>query len=226
MKAKILSLISLLALLLVSTSILAEGRPTGIRIGRAVSGGGLTVEIDATITGTTDYYGFDGSTNAWLGNNIRTFKGDQGWQYASSSLNVPLPWAVDWGDSYYLPNQILFGPSGGPYRGTFSHTYAVGGTYAVTIGDALCCGGDGEFFPPINSGNLITGYTRYIWTDSPGQETFSTYTSPALLAITANATVTTGTGIPVLNIYGLLAMAFLFVGTGVLVFRKPQRSAA
>jgi len=223
MKTKILPLFSLLALLLVSTSILAEGRPTGIRIGRAVSGGGLTVEIDATITGTYSYYGFDGSTNAWLGNVIRTFNGDPGWQYASSNTNVPSPRAVDWGDSYYLPNQILFGPPGGPYRGTFSHTYDVGGTYTVTIGDALCCGSDGEFFPPINSGNLITGDTRYVET-TKDWVTFSDYTSPILLAITANATVTTGAGIPALNVYGLLAMSLILVGTGVLVFRRPGRN--
>jgi len=224
MKTKILSLFSLLALLLVSTSLLAEGRPTGIRIGRAVSGGGLTVEIDATITGTTGYYGFDGSTNAWLGNNIRTFTGDPGWQYASSSRNVPLPWAVEWGDSYYESNQLLFGPPGGPYRGTFSHTYAVGGTYMVTIGDAACCGADGEFFTSIKTGNVISGDTRYVWTTGGGGETFGNYDSPILLAITANTTVATGAGIPALNIYGLLAMSLILVGTGVLVFRRPQRT--
>ena len=39
MKAKILSLFSLFALLVVSTAMLADGRPAGLRIGRAVSGG-------------------------------------------------------------------------------------------------------------------------------------------------------------------------------------------
>jgi len=54
-------------------------------------------------------------------------------------------------------------------------------------------------------------------------DTFN-YTSPVLLAITANRTVTTGTGIPTLNLYGLLAMAFVLVGAGLLVYRRPQQA--
>ena len=39
-----------------------------------------------------------------------------------------------------------------------------------------------------------------------------------------DTTVRTGFGIPTLNIYGLLAMAFVLVGTGVLLYRKPQQA--
>ena len=81
MKTKLFTLFSLLALLLVSTAILADGRPTGIRIGRAASGGGdASVEIDVTVTDTwfsyaypTDnfytYYGISyNTTTVWIGN--------------------------------------------------------------------------------------------------------------------------------------------------------------
>ncbi len=39
-----------------------------------------------------------------------------------------------------------------------------------------------------------------------------------------DTTVRTGFGIPTLNIYGLIALAFVLVGTGVLLFRKPQQA--
>ena len=69
MKTKLLALLSLLALLLVSTAILADGRPTGLRITRAVGSAGSTtptVEIDISVTGTTDYYAY-GTGSVWIG---------------------------------------------------------------------------------------------------------------------------------------------------------------
>ena len=39
--------------------------------------------------------------------------------------------------------------------------------------------------------------------------------------MTANATVNVVSGIPALNPYGLLAMALVLVGSGLLVFRRP-----
>ncbi len=47
----------------------------------------------------------------------------------------------------------------------------------------------------------------------------------ALLLVTTAAIVNTGAGIPALNVYGLLAMALVLVGTGPLVYRRPQRTA-
>jgi len=235
MKNKILSLIALLSLLLVSTAILADGRPTGIRIGRAVSGGGTNVEIDITVPGTDFYYvpgGF--STTVWLGNTLenRGFTyGEDVTQFASPAHNVPLPWAIDWGDSYYFDGAVLSGPSGGPFRGTFEHTYVTPGSYVITVGDALCCStgraspGKAVINPPtVTTGSAISGSDRYVWWGYDGDQTFS-YGSSIIQAVTANATVSTGTGIPALNIYGLLAMALVLVGTGLLVYRKPQRSA-
>ncbi|TDJ31630.1 MAG: hypothetical protein E2O56_06735 [Gammaproteobacteria bacterium] len=225
MKAKILSLFSLFALLLVSTAILADGRPTGIRIGRAVSGGNMNVEIDVTVTDTDYYYagGFGGSNTVWLGNRVgwdTTY-----WQYASPTENVPLPWAIDWGDGYQTLNAPLFGPSSGPWQGTFAHTYLVPGTYTIVAGDFVCgteCKGAFSPVAPVGTGNVIYGY-RYL----DGDFTDFTFTETTYsLAITNTAVVNTGTGIPVLNIYGLLAMAFVLVGTGLLLYRKPQRIAA
>ena len=232
MKTKLLTLFSLLALLLVSTSILADGRPTGIRIGRAVSGGGTNVEIDVTMTGTFYAYGYyPYYSTVWLGNGLG--HGNSPWAtqlasaWSSNNSPDPLPWAVDWGDGNYVGDAVLFGPGGGPWTGTFAHTYVTPGSYTVTAGDAL---GRPIFTTSyasgwIYSGNAITGHTRYGWSSSMSQYGTFTYKSANFfLAITANATVNTGTGIPTLNIYGLLAMAFVLVGTGVLLFRKPQQA--
>jgi len=227
MKTKLLTLFSLLALLLVSTSILANGRPTGVRISRLVSGGGLNVEMDVTITGTNRFYpnadtGWTQTTTAWLGNTLYTaFSLDFVGQTDGNGNNLPP--AIDWGDGITVGDAQLFGPAGGPFTGTFTHTYALSGTYAVTVGDAY--GPDfrilGKGAVPF-TGNAISDSVRYVQNvdDTITYGTFS-YATPILLAITANATVTTGTGIPALNIYGLLAMAFVLVGTGVLLIRKP-----
>ena len=227
MKTKLLALLTLLALLLVSTAVLADGRPTGIRIGRAVSGGNMNVEIDITVPATDNSYSGGFSTTVWLGNTLGAPAGFQ--QYASSAQNVPLPWAIDWGDSSYFAGAVLSGPSGGPFRGTFEHTYVAPGAYTVTVGDALCCSpapspNKVPAPPTVTTGNAISASDRYLWSSFSGSETFS-YGSPIIQAVTANATVTTSTGIPTLNIYGLLAMAFVLVGAGLLVYRKPQRSA-
>lgn len=231
MKAKIMSLFSLLALLLVSTTILADGRPTGIRIGRLVSGGNMNVELDVTVTGTNRSYSpFNSPYVQVIGNTVWGI-GRSAWQY-TSSFSDPVPFAVDWGDGSYIGSTPLFG--GGPWTGTFAHTYSVPGTYLVTVGDAY--GTDGIVGIPKGivpyTGNAVTGSTRFVWTGSNGYPSFinyfSTWTtnSPGLLlAITANGTVTTGTGIPALNIYGLLALSLVLVGAGLLVFRRPQRSA-
>ncbi len=242
MKTKILSLFPLLFLLLVSTSVLANGRPTGIRISRLVSGGGTNVEMDVTVTATNRFYSpgltFGATrTTVWLGNYIvgpfTTFASQD---YANGD---PLPWGIKWGDGVYHASAPLTGPSGGPFTGTFSHTYAVPGDYTVTVGDAY---GPSSFNSERNvkggvpfTGNPITGSYRYVWlgdttllgSNYRGDDvTFGTlYTQNALLAITATATVTTGTGIPALNIYGLLAMSLVLVGTGILVYRKPHRTA-
>jgi len=233
MKTKLLTLFSLLALLLVSTAILADGRPTGIRIGRAVSGGNMNVEIDVSITNTYTFYFGDGSNTVWIGNSLG---GGPTYAWARQYTGTfspgpgaadPLPWAIDWGDGYYLGNAVLFGPGSGPWTGTFSHTYLTPGTYLITAGDAIgCCrqysslGTNGT--SRIYTGNVITGHTRYVWNRefaSFYNQTFKT--TNYFLAVTNTATVNTGTGIPTLNIYGLLAMAFVLVGTGVLLFRRP-----
>jgi hypothetical protein len=217
MKTKLLALFSLLALLLVSTAALADGRPTGLRIGRAVSGGGSEVEIDITVTGTDYFYG-DYSSTVWLNYGMENA---EGWQF-TSQRNYPIPFAIDWGDGEYRPDLTLFGPSTGPWTGTFSHTYGSPGTYVITVGDAVCCSESNS--PPGTpiTGNGIFSSTRFVQHED--YSTTWTYGYSILLAITANATVTTGTGIPTLNIYGLLAMAFVLVGTGVLLFRKPQQA--
>jgi hypothetical protein len=229
-------LFSLLALLLVSTAILADGRPTGIRIGRAVSGGGTNVQIDVTVTDT--FYGYSGGASnfyystVWLGNQLGGWTDAWGQQYASpwTSINGadPLPWAIDWGDGYYVGDAPLFGPPGGPWQGTFAHTYVTPGSYTVTAGDALGAAAltnTPTYSPWIYSGNAVTGHTRYGFSVYNGFTNTWTYESANVyLAITANATVNTGTGIPTLNIYGLLAMAFVLVGAGLLVYRKPQQA--
>jgi len=230
MKAKLLTLFSLLALLLVSTAILADGRPTGIRIGRAVSGGNMNVEIDVTIPNTDFYYsgGFGGSNTVWLGNrmgwdtDIWQYTG--GWTYTSPFAD-PLPWAIEWGDGYYFGDAVLFGPSSGPWQGTFAHTYLAPGSYTIVAGDLVCsqpsCDIAASTFPSPSTGYAIYGY-RYVWLVKDFYETFSKSTYP--LAIFNTAVVNTGTGIPTLNIYGLLAMAFVLAGTGVLLFRRPQQA--
>jgi len=239
MKTKLLTLFSLLALLLVSTVVMADGRPTGIRIGRLVSGGGTNVQLDITVPGT-DFYYESFNTEVWIGNTLRNrgFSSFEVYQWSSSSRSVPLPWAIDWGDSYFRGDALLLGPPGGPFVGTFSHTYVTPGTYTVTAGDALCCstiilfptkqelaGKGPALSPTVTTGNAITGTARYINTGwDPITDTWYYSTTPAILAVTANATVNTGTGIPTLNIYGLLAMAFVLVGTGVLLFRRPQQA--
>jgi len=223
MKTKLLTLFSLLALLLVSTAVLADGRPTGIRIGRAVSGGGTNVQIDITVPSTDVYYSGGFSTSVWIGNSL---KGGSVWQYTSAwtptAFVDPLPRAIEWGDGYNLFEGQLFGPPGGPYRGTFSHTYVDPGSYIITVGDAVCCNTKTAYpFGPPTTGNAVTGYTRHgYWTFENTAITWA-YDVPQTLAITNTATVHTGTGIPTLNIYGLLAMAFVLVGTGILLFRKP-----
>jgi hypothetical protein len=240
MKAKILSLFSLLTLLLVSTAILADGRPTGIRIGRVANISASGVEIDITVPGTDSAYTgglWNGNTSVWLGNtlgNTLNFLSYGIFQFESSSRNVPLPWAIDWGDgSYYAGSAPVFGPPGGPFVGTFAHTYVPGGmpySYTITVGDALCCSpiigvpkGAG-----ITTGNVITGSTRYLLTFGSFYDYAQTFNSLryARLAVTNTASVTTGQGIPVLNIYGLLAMSLVLVGAGILVYRKPQRTVA
>ena len=134
---------------------------------------------------------------------------------------------MDWGDGYYIGQAILFGPSNGPWQGTFSHTYTVPGPYTIVAGDFFCdnapeksCDMDFTPTPSFGSGNLIVGY-RYI-SATFDYDTFDNSTS--ILAITNTAVVNTGTGIPTLNIYGLLAMAFVLVGAGLLLYRKPQQA--
>jgi hypothetical protein len=233
MKAKILSLFSLLALLLVSTSILADGRPTGIRIGRLVSGGNQNVELDVTVTGTNRTYSpFNSSNEQWIGYDIWG-SSSRAWQ-VTSNYNEPLPFAVDWGDSSWIGNTVLFRTGGsGPWRGTFAHTYTLPGVYTVTVGDAYGTANTNNDKGTVPfTGNAVTASTRYVWgsdTGSPYNQTnwFEnwTYSSPGLLlAITDQATVNTGTGIPALNIWGLLAMGLVLVGTGVLVFKRSQRT--
>ena len=228
MKTRILILASSLALLLLlSTLALADGRPTGIRITRLVSGGNMNVELDISVTGTNrNYNSFNSSYEQWIGNTIWTsFGADSGWQYASSNGNVALPYAIEWGDGDFVRRTRLFG--GGPWVGTFSHTYGTPGTYTVTVGDVY---NDFTFSPASKgivpyTGNAVTGSTRYVWDDSTDfTQTWTTNSPGLLLAITAQGTISTGTGIPALNIYGLLAMGLVLVGTGVLVFRRPQRS--
>jgi len=224
LKTRILILASSLALLLLSSLALADGRPTGIRITRLVSGGNMNVELDISVTGTNrSYNSFNTSYEQWIGNTVWSIFSDDGWQYASSTGSVALPYAIDWGDGDVVRRTPLFG--GGPWGGTFSHTYTTPGTYTVTVGDAY------NGYTPIGNskgivpftGNAVTGSTRYVWDDGTLLTWTSSY-SGLLLAITATDTISTGTGIPVLNIYGLLAMGLVLVGTGVLVFRRPQRS--
>jgi len=233
MKAKILSLFSLLALLLVSTSILADGRPTGIRISRLTSGGNQNVELDVSVTGTNRSYNtFNDSSQQWIGYQIWGAS-DRAWQ-VTPSYNAPLPFAIDWGDSSWVGSTVLFRTDGiGPWRGTFSHTYTVPGSYTVTVGDAY--GPDRVTNKGVvpYTGNPITASTRFVWENNTGTEYSNSWfdnwtdTSPGLLlAITNTATVNTGTGIPALNIWGLLAMGLVLVGTGVLVFKRPQRTMA
>jgi len=219
-------------MLLVSTAVLADGRPTGIRIGRAVSGGNMNVEIDVTITDTDFWYsasGWGGQSTVWLGNRFG-WGYDSVWQYASNDFSDPLPWAVVWGDGSYIGLAILFGPSNGPWQATFTHTYTVPGSYTIVAGDLFCdtappdsCGMDATATPSFGSGNLVVGY-RYISATFTGIGTFDNSTS--ILAITNTAVVNTGTGIPTLNIYGLLALSLVLVGTGMLLFRKPRRLLA
>ena len=231
MKTKLLTLLSLLALLLVSTFALADGRPTGIRIGRLVSGGGTNVEIDVTVPNTNRTFDTFSSTvwlgNGWGLNDYLPYYSYQFYQFASTARNVPLPWAIDWGDGSYVGFATLFGTSGGPWTGTFAHTYAVPGSYTITVGDQV--GTYAETFP-LTSGNLITGdlryvgFTTYFGGFATATNNYLTYGYHMALAVTATAAVNTGTGIPTLNIYGLLAMAFVLVGTGVLLYRKPQQA--
>jgi len=226
MKTKLLTLFSLLTLLLVSTFALADGRPTGIRIGRAVSGGNMNVEIDVTVPNTDFYYsgGFGGSSTVWLGN--RMGWNTNIWQYTGAwttpNTPDPLPWAIEWGDGYYVGQGVLFGPSNGPWQGTFSHTYLAPGTYTIIAGDVFCelasCDNVPSTFAPPSTGYFQYGY-RYVWVPGTYYNTFSKTTYP--LAVFNTAVVNTGTGIPALNIYGLLAMAFVLVGAGLLVYRKP-----
>jgi len=225
MKTKLLTLFSLLALLLVSTSILADGRPTGIRIGRAANGGDNNVEIDVTITGTDTPWNTFSST-VRLGNRWSQY-GPTVWAYASSNFNSALPYAIDWGDGSRQRFATLFGSPGTGWAATFSHTYSPG-SYVITVGDSR----NGYIgFSSIYTGNIVTGLTRYVHCqgdckDTGYQSWFTTTWEPYtfILAITANTTVSTGTGIPTLNIYGLLAMSFVLVGTGVLLFRRPQQA--
>jgi len=243
MKARILILISLLALLLVSTAVLADGRPTGIRIGRVANISASGVEIDVTVPGTGSLYtaptaNWSGNTSVWLGNslgNAYNFYGYPVWQYRSPSFSVPLPWAIDWGDGYRTTSTVVFGPPGGPFVGTFSHTYVPGGmpySYTITVGDALCC--SSRVIPGANkgtgvtTGNTITGTLRFVRTFGYLYAYNLTFTEVryAEQAVTNTATATTGQGIPTLNVYGLLAMALVLVGVGILVYREPQRFAA
>lgn len=227
MKAKILSLFSLLALLLISTAILADGRPTGIRISRLVSGGGTNVELDATVTGTNFYYTFAGfSSTVFMGPGISNGVGNRGVEVTPGG--DLLFYGIDWGDGSVHTAMVLFGPAGGPFTGTFSHTYADPGTYQVTIGDAYGIGIINKGGIPF-TGNPISASTRYVADSQIGPFTFTgttTWTTGVyqLIGMTAQATVTTGTGIPTLNIYGLLAMSLVLVGAGVLVYRRPQRT--
>jgi hypothetical protein len=246
MKARILSLIALFALLLVSTAALSDGRPTGIRIGSVTNISASGVEIDITVPGTDSLYTFGpfggyGNTSVWLNNALGgtlNYLSVTIWQYASSSQNVPLPWAIDWGDGYYYGDTVLFGPPGGPFTGSFMHTYPPAGgpqSYTITVGDVLCCspyipspsevakGGNG-----VTTGNVITGTLRYLRTFGAVFDYYPTFNSQryARLAVTNTASVITRTGIPALNVYGLLALSLVLVGTGLLVYRKPQRFAA
>jgi len=225
MKTKILTLFSLLALLLVSTAALSDGRPTGIRIGRLVSGGGTNVEIDVTVAGT-DYSWNTVSTTAWLGNawSSPNPAGYPQFQYASDDYSVPLPPGIDWGDGNTFARPVLFGPPGGPWRGTFAHTYTPG-SYTITVGKATCCTSLSAVSANITTGNLVLGYTRYVvWTWQGNRTFYQVYTYLIPLALTTNVTVTTGTGIPTTNVYGLIALALLLVGSGLLLYRKPQRT--
>ena len=191
MKAKILSLFSLLALLLVSTSILADGRPTGIRIGRLVSGGGTNVEMDVTVPGTNYYYTFDASTVHWIGYTLWGGGCCRAWQ-VTSSYNEPLPFAIDWGDGSFVGNTLLFGPPTGPWTGTFSHTYTTPGNYTVTVGDSYGTGGAINKGVVPYTGNPITASTRFVWENDTGPPYSNSWFAPwtesspgLLLAITA-----------------------------------------
>lgn len=234
MKAKLLTLFSLLALLLVSTAILADGRPTGIRIGRLVSGGGQNVELDVTVVGTNRLYSgeFDRSTSVWIGPEFQGPFGTDLGQYTGPSQYVSF--GISWGDGYGYTDVPLFGPPGGPFTGTFAHTYALPGSYPVKVFDVYgpdATGNPGKGVVPY-TGNAISSSYRFVWF---GDTTFYSaylygstgtlyYPGGRLIAITANAIVNAGAGIPTLNLYGLLAMALVLVGTGLLVYRPPQRT--
>ena len=149
-------------------------------------------------------------------------------RYASSSRNVRVPYAIDWDDGSRIQRVLLFSNGGPPFRGTFNHTYVDSDTYLITVGDAVCCSDAASAV--INTGTpyIQTGL-QYVWQSNGAQPTFSTAgnTYPdygSVVAILATASVSTGAGIPALNIYGLLAMAFVLVGAGLLVYRKPQQA--
>lgn len=255
MKKILLPLFGLITLLITSTAVLADGRPTGIRIGnmRTLGGAGERLEMDVTVTGTDkSYTNGSFSTTVWLGNTLEevgsfyatpwtsVFSGTYGgtsysssaWQYASGSYNVPLPWAIDWGDGNYANGVRLSGPPGGPWQGTFSHTYDAPGTFNVTVGDAVCC----YYDPTVLSGNAISARTRYVWGVTTisqvityttfsyaryGNSTFG-YAQPVILAITATGSIDATTTIPTMNFYGLIALSLVLVGTGLLLYRKRQ----
>jgi len=235
MKVKILFLFSLLALLLVSTAVLADGRPTGIRITRVVGSGGSTtptVQIEISASDVAYPWGTSAGTTIMLGNawGNSYSPGSTFYHYASSSLSVPFPPAIDWGDGNTIREAFLFGPSAGPWRGSFSHTYAAPGRYVITIGDVmngpasgLCCVYTGNV---ITAGPVTGAYTGFY--NSLGSFDVNTLTfsdQPWLKALTNTTVVSTGFGIPAVDVSGIIALSLLLVGTGLLILRKPRRTA-